>query len=114
MFGHIPKHALERELSIHLKINKQYSNLFDVDAGHISVVMVRGSLKLQLSKLKIQMKINHSSRFDMIWCSPEARERNTARTATRKQSSRLNCAIFRLSVTRYVVTQDVFVFSLFK
>ena len=36
LFGHVPKHALERELSIHLKINKQYSNLFDIDAGRIS------------------------------------------------------------------------------
>ena len=56
------------------------------------------------------MKINLLSGFDIIWCSPEARGRNTARTATRKQSSRLNCAMFRLSVSRYAVTQDVFRF----
>ena len=35
----------------------------------------------------------------MIWCSPEASGRSTARNATRKQ--RLNCAMFWLSVSRY-------------
>ena len=48
------------------------------------------------AKCSIQIKINLSSRFDMIWCSPEARGRNTARTTTQEQSSRLNCAMFRL------------------
>ena len=35
----------------------------------------------------------------MIWCSPEARGRNTTRTTTQEQSSRLNSAMFRLCVT---------------
>ena len=48
------------------------------------------------AKCSIQIKINLSSRFNMIWCSPEARGRNTARTTTQEQSSRLNCAMFRL------------------
>ena len=51
------------------------------------------------AKCSIQIKINLSSRFDMIWCSPEARGRNTTRTTTQEQSSRLNCAMFQLCVT---------------
>ena len=51
------------------------------------------------AKCSIQIKINLSSRFNMIWCSPEARGRNKARTTTQEQSSRLNCAMFRLCVT---------------
>ena len=51
------------------------------------------------AKCSIQIKINLSSRFDMIWCSPEARGRNATRTTTQEQSSRLNCAMFQLCVT---------------
>ena len=50
------------------------------------------------AKCSIQIKINLPSRFDMIWCSPEARGRNTARTTTQEQSLRLNCAMFQLCV----------------
>ena len=47
----------------------------------------------------------------MIWCSPEARGRNTARTTTQEQSSRLNWVVSsctgtqkKETLTNYVIT----------
>ena len=113
LFGHIPKHALERIVfkeslvSVPRLINNTLIFLvlmltaLAIKLRWYAELLSSSSQNLKTyptisAKCSIQIKINLSSRFDMIWCSPEARGRNTARTTTQEQSSRLNCAMFRL------------------
>ena len=113
LFGHIPKHALERIVFKEslVSVPRLINNTL------IFLVLMLTALAIKLrwyaevlssssqnwkthptisAKCSIQIKIILSSRFNMIWYSPEARGRNTARTSTQEQSSRLNCTMFRL------------------